>query len=75
LTGADRVGEHVRTGWLYGGVVTVKPLVLAFGWNWLDWQLVFILTNYLKVSLHLDWWIVKALTSCSYGTPIPSGDF
>ena len=33
------------------------------------------LTNYLKVSLHLDWWIVKALTRCSYGTLIPSDDF
>ena len=37
--------------------------------------LVFILTNYLKVSLHLDWRIVKALTRCSYGTLIPSDDF
>ena len=27
LTGADRVGEHVRTVWLYGGVITVKPVM------------------------------------------------
>ena len=27
LTGADRVGEHVHTGLLYGGVIMVKPVM------------------------------------------------